>query len=50
VATDEEATDASASKPAVVESAGAAPVALLDAAKQGGNGAMALRNKRPSKL
>jgi hypothetical protein len=34
----------------VVESAGAAPVAVLDSAKQAGNGPVTLKNKRPSKL
>jgi hypothetical protein len=50
VATDKETTDASASEPAVVESAGAAPAAVLDVAKQGSNGAVVPKNKRPSKL
>jgi hypothetical protein len=34
----------------VVESAGAAPAAVLDTAKQGSSGAVAPKNKRPSKL
>jgi hypothetical protein len=34
----------------VVESTGAAPVSELDSAKQAGNGAVTLKNKRPSKL
>ena len=50
VATDNEATDASASEPAVVESAGSAPAAVLDTAKQRNDDAVAPMHKRASKL
>ena len=50
VANGNEATDASASEPAVVESSSAVPAEVLDTAKQCSDDAVAPKRKRASKV